>query len=200
APIVSWAEGMGIAVDSLWPMLGHGIVATQWLIALGYMLAPGYDRTGKWLRALGMLCAVCALGFHVGAEYLQLRIGWFSYYMVWLACVTWLPERVLISCCAPLIYASGIIHRWAHRAGTTERGTLVGLTVAAAALAIGAGNAIDLPGGLVAGSIAATVTIALGTHWILRGRYDHLARWTAATALGSLCMWVSITQSSVRFD
>lgn len=87
---------LGLRGQQLWWTLGHGVVLTQWVIAAGYFLAPlrevRWARFGHFVYPLAMFSALL---FHIGAEQMQLKIGWFSWYMIGAALVVFTPVAVL---------------------------------------------------------------------------------------------------------
>jgi hypothetical protein len=83
-----------------------GVLLLQVAIALAYALAPLRDQA-EWARvgarrtaALRLLCAVGWLfstGFHLATELqASFAIGWFSYYMLWIAAVLFTPSAWLV--------------------------------------------------------------------------------------------------------
>ena len=99
-PFLALAQGVGLSPKSFWWLGGHLVVLAQWIIVAGY-LAVFLDprRSRRWTGWLAYAGLATAIGFHTGAEYLELRVGWFSYYMIILAVVMLGPAgpwRVLI--------------------------------------------------------------------------------------------------------
>ena len=91
------AASFGLAGETFWWFMGHSVVGVQLVCALGYLLAPFRDVTrAKWMAGLGWLALFTALSFHVGAEYMDLKIGWFSWYMIGYALIFFLPGRWLV--------------------------------------------------------------------------------------------------------
>lgn len=86
----------GIQGDDFWWMMGHSVVLVQMICAAGYLLAPFVDVTRSWaLKIFFGIAWLTALSFHFGAEYMDLKIGWFSAYMILYACFFFLPARAL---------------------------------------------------------------------------------------------------------
>ena len=96
-PMAAGLADAGVPPEMLWVIQGMGVFALECLVAVAYVLAVRLDRsTSRSLRAVAWLALVAAVSFHVSAEVvLNLRIGWFSYYMIALACVFFLPASVL---------------------------------------------------------------------------------------------------------
>lgn len=96
-PVRALAATFGIEGDRLWWLIGHSVVVVQMICAAGYLLAPFRDvARSRWTRAFFGLALLTVLAFHLGAEQLDLKIGWFSWYMILYGLVFLLPERVLV--------------------------------------------------------------------------------------------------------
>ena len=132
------------------------------------------------------------LVFHfIGNEIIAtLRIGWFSYYMIVLAAIYFLP--------ASLLWAVGWLVTWPIRSlgalwsrvprAFTERGGFSIGSTAVAGLALSAGL-------LAALTIVGTTLVGL----VGRGHLNAL-KYGLATALATILMWLVITESMVRFE
>lgn len=81
---------------------GHSVVLVQMVCAAGYVLAPLRDALPRktWatrlVRAFLWIALSTALSFHLGAEWLSLKIGWFSAYMCVYALIYMLPEPAVL--------------------------------------------------------------------------------------------------------
>lgn len=139
---------VGIAEDSAFRAAALGIVLLQACVALGFLASTLRDTARG--RGLGVLCSVAltlSLSFHLLTELdSAFAIGWFSYYMAWIAVVLLVPWRWL----QVLLYAPARLSRWLRfetappRALVRQTGTLaLGLAVLTAIEA-------DLPGVLEA--------------------------------------------------
>ncbi len=96
-PIRVLAGIVGIEGETWWWLIGHSVVLVQIVCAAGYLLAPFRDVARSiWLSVFLWIALATALSFHLGAEYMELKIGWFSWYMILYALVFMLPERALI--------------------------------------------------------------------------------------------------------
>jgi hypothetical protein len=83
---------VGIEGPDFWWAMGHGVVLVQMICCAGYLLAPFRDLTqSRLLRAFYWVALGTALSFHAGAEYMDLKIGWFSWYMIGYALLFFLP-------------------------------------------------------------------------------------------------------------
>lgn len=86
----------GVEGEPMWYLMGHSVVLVQIICAVGYLLAPLKDFVRSvWLDAFGFVAFFTALSFHLGAEYMELQIGWFSWYMVGYAAFFFLPASWL---------------------------------------------------------------------------------------------------------
>lgn len=110
APFRSLLGAFGIEGETFWWAMGHSVVVVQMICCAGYLLAPLRDLTqSRWLRAFYGVVLATALGFHLGAEYMNLKIGWFSWYMMGYALVFFLPGSWLTAgarIAVPLVGAS----------------------------------------------------------------------------------------------
>ena len=122
-PLVSALRGAGLPEEAFWGMLGHGAVALELTLAVGYAAAPRLDRgPGRALRALRWAALACALALHGGAELLGLRVGWFSYYMLLFAALYFLPAPWLAALAARVARVPGDRARAALGAAGAVRG------------------------------------------------------------------------------
>lgn len=87
----------GIEGEPLWYLLGHSVVVVQIICAAGYLLSPLRDAIrSRAAEVFFFVALLTALSFHLGAEYMDLKIGWFSWYMVGYAVFFFLPARWLV--------------------------------------------------------------------------------------------------------
>ncbi|MCA9582315.1 MAG: hypothetical protein KC416_11010 [Myxococcales bacterium] len=198
--VLGWVEGFGVESETFLPFLGHSVVLLQWWIAFGYVLAPWQDRLGRPLRVFGWITCLLTLSFHLGAEYLNLKIGWFSYYMVWIALTAWLPVRWLLVLATPLRWMATKVDQWLETAADRDRVALVLQAVAAAGLLLGVGHLVDLPGAFPASVAAALFLAAVGVGCVLRRDFATIARLGGGFALASIVLWGVMAHSDVRFD
>lgn len=90
------AGALGLRGETFWWFMGHSVVLVQMICAAGYLLAPFRDVARSLpLRIFFGVALATALSFHFGAEYMELKIGWFSGYMILYAAVFFLPGRWL---------------------------------------------------------------------------------------------------------
>jgi hypothetical protein len=94
----------GIHGESFWWTMGHSVVAVQIVCASGYLLAAFREvTTSRLMKAFSWVALFTALSFHVGAEYMELKIGWFSWYMMGYALIFFLPAEWLAAVARVLI-------------------------------------------------------------------------------------------------
>jgi len=83
---------LGIEAATGWEMASLGVVLVQVFIGIAYLLAPLKRGKGHHILCAAALFSACS--FHGGAEWMELKIGWFSYYMIALAVFTFTPDAV----------------------------------------------------------------------------------------------------------
>lgn len=81
--IALWTE-LGLSVEAFWLTAGHSTYLVQFFLAGVYLIAPLSTRS-RLLTLVRSVGLIVALSFHIGAEYLELQIEWFSYYMLLIA-------------------------------------------------------------------------------------------------------------------
>lgn len=184
---------------SFWGWLAHGVVVTQIVVALGYLVAPLADRREGVARGIAWVACVAALGFHISAEWLNFQIKWFSYYMVAVALICLGPR-------APVVWLSSGL-AWLRRracapvvewAGQGERPIFVGLP---AALAAGVAVAqVDLPGtGLLAVGVGVGAAVwVFAAMW--RGVPTRGVHGALALVASGICMLGVVSSMQVRWD
>lgn len=197
-----FAESIGLETDTVFHLLGTGMIAVQIVCALGYLTATLRDassgETKRWLAGLGSLALALALSFHVGAEYIGLQIGWFSYYMIALACVALTPAVWLSRLSSEL--TSPFRARGPGPFATTPLLAPV-LGLVAAGAAVYAGVEIDLPGAYEASVAVAVVALALGVGALLREPLrPELGRAAGALGVGMVVCLFAMTQGEGRYD
>jgi len=88
----AFAARHGIDHDRFFSLLATAVIPQELALACCYLVAVHRDRlqsrTADGICTLGFVLAVV---LHVGAEAMGLQIGWFSYYMLALACCFLLP-------------------------------------------------------------------------------------------------------------
>ena len=203
-PMAAGLADAGVPPEMLWVIQGIGVFALECLVAVGYVLAVRLDSTrSRSIRAVVWLALFAAVSFHVSAEVvLNLRIGWFSYYMIALACVFFLPASVLCGLGA-LVYRPG--------ARLATRGQdLVDLYWTAArggyaACRRGSGwnrrrhrSIARSPRGATRRVSAAAALVVASAGMLGLRRRQRVLRYTLATGFAAALMWLAVGQSDVR--
>jgi hypothetical protein len=142
---------------------------------------------------------------HLGAEAMALEIGWFSYYMMVLACAFLLPARWIDTLATVLSWPATLIREQLadllHPAdGAATRRPTFALAGAAALTLVAVGKMLDLPGALAAGILAALATLAIAALASARGGALAVRPALLASAVAAALMWVSIANSEARWD
>ncbi len=150
------------------------------------------------LSLLASLALALALSFHVGAEYIGLQIGWFSYYMIALALVALTPAHWLAALAA-VASAPSRTREPSMLAGMPLLAPILGLTTAG--IAAFAGVEIDLPGSYAAAMAVGLVALALGLGAMFRPDLrDPLGRAAGVLGIAMLSCWFSMTHGTARYD
>lgn len=156
-----------------------------------YFFSP---KNAGWMRIVTSIALVAALSFHIGAEYLGLEIGWFSYYMLALAMIVLLPATWL----SALLFGLTTLVR-GPTTGTRSVPVLLVLTLLAGSALFVLGSEADLPGALGACAIVGVLLALLVVPGLQAPKSIHLqAALATAVAAGLLFGWLHITES--RFD
>ena len=207
--VETWFADFNIDTDLFYQLTSLGVIGLQLFLAIAYLLTVRLDEgRSRWLRVVAWFGLIGAIGFHgVGNELLaHLKIGWFSYYMIALACIYFLP--------APILWSVGGLLTWPVRslvklqakipeAVTKNRVFVVGVSVGGFALAVGAffvGFHLDLPGGEAVGLLVAVGLASASVVSLFLRRQPETMKYFLASALAVGIMWVTITQSMVRSD
>ncbi len=133
------------------------------------------------------------MNFHLGAEYLELQIGWFSYYMLIAACVFLLPTKAV----AVVGRAVALPVHQLMKALTAEgRKNAIPIAAGVAVLVGLAGYTVDMPGALPASIAVGVLLVVL----VAVDRRTEPLPWIAGTALAALGMWAAFVGSDARFD
>ena len=199
------SEGLPIfgvmTADEFWEWMAWGAIAVQVVTCAGYLVACRVDTIERrWLK-LGLLGALVApISFHIGAELgLSLDIGWFSYYMILVALIYFLPATMLRRASEGFVVARRALTGGFDRVASAPLAPFgIGLVAAFVGLFVGA--KVDLPGSHLAGA-AFGASVAAAAAWATRrGRGREARAWSTSAVFGLLLMWVSIANSDARFD
>lgn len=210
APVEAWVGGFGVPPSVFWGSLAMGVFAAEAVVAAGYLLTGRLDDDHRpWLRGVAWLALAAAVGFHVSAEtVLRLRIGWFSYYMIGLACVYFLPSSLLWAVgglvTRPAARSAAVWSTTSRALGSGSRALDIGVTAvgaaAGAAVVVAVGFALDLPGAATVGVVLASGLAGATVLALVLGRQQHAMKYALATAVAAVVMWAAIAQSRVRLD
>ena len=207
------SASMGISEEQFWSWLSASVIPIELFVSAGYLLAVVRDRSeGQGNRWVGLCCSTAALlawTLHVGAEGMDLEIGWFSYYMLVLATVCLLPGAA-VDVIARVVTKPA---RWLSDAAleTGETGTgddasenpaavTLGLAAAVAAVVYMAGDMVDLPGAIGAVSCAGAAMLTVVLAALARQQPLSPRPTIVALAAAGAVMWMSISYSDVRWD
>lgn len=220
--VLTWSQGHaplpqawlrpleGLRSEALLSLQAAIAIPIEFSLAVAYLLAPLRDRWsgrgGAWLRSGLNLALVLALALHVGAELMNLSIGWFSYYMLLLSLCCLGPAaipRALLKPMSGLGRTLGKIVDELRREAAGPRGARLTIALAATVggLHLYVGHALNLPGALAAG-VALTIAASAWTLWRSLRRQQPAD--TIAPNLALLCagllLWGGVAASDVRFD
>ena len=200
----------GIEGDALWPFLGVSTVALQIGCSLGYATAPLRDRIthrpGRIvLEIVAWVALALSLSFHLGAEYMGLEIGWFSWYMILLALATFVPARALGYV---VLFATWPLRQVSQQAELSERAgadSPIGTAILAAitgAILLPAGTLADLPGALpVCVAIGVALMAASVVALVRKEGFAEVRAVALAVLLGAACMLAMLRMGpDVRYD
>ncbi|MFI5306158.1 MAG: hypothetical protein ACHQ53_02330 [Polyangiales bacterium] len=200
----AFAARHGIDHDRFFSLLSTLVIPQELALAGCYLLAVHRDRMRSRLAS-----AICTLGFvlavvlHVGAEAMGLQIGWFSYYMLALACCFLLPLLVVDKLATVFTWPARFLLRatqeW-ESAGPIPRLGSLALAVGCGLLLLLIGRMIDLPGSELACSVAAAVLLGTTLCSLYLTRARDPRRDAVATAIAAAGMWLALATSSVRWD
>ena len=200
AAAVSIMIALGVGVSFSWigalVVMALGITIGMPRVFHRFAFAPlGRPRV---LSIVASLALLLALSFHVGAEYIGLQIGWFSYYMIVLALVALVPAHWLAALAA-------VVTQPVRSADESvfDRVPLMApvLGLVAAGAAAYAGVEIDLPGAYTTSIAVGLVALALGVGAMMRPALrPTLARAAAGLGVGMIVCGISMTRGTERYD
>lgn len=192
--------GLGASEETFWTLGGYSVVVLQWVITgLWLSLLVWGESGGRWVRLGRFFGVLAALAFHLGAEILGLRIGWFSWYMLALTLIAFVPGRWLQSAGVQLRRLVVVVD--ANLSPLTDgraRAPWVALCVCSAACFAALGPELDLPGTRTAALLWAGLVLAAAFWATLRGA--SLRTWAVAAALTVSGLSVTMDASRVRYD
>jgi hypothetical protein len=205
-PFAAYAADLGISQGWFWQIVASSVIALELALAVGYIVAARQDgMRPRRAAVIGGSAWVIAMVLHIGAEVIDLRIGWFSYYMIVLACGCLLPERYLTALVGTVTWPArrwtSAMAGWQRTTGAATRSVVTVLLSLAAASLLGlVGTRLDLPGAKGV-CIVAAVVLGAGALVSSRWRGHVVAQQSAiAAAVAAVVMWAAIVQSTVRYD
>ena len=193
--------GVGVTATLFWSAVAVGVFVAEAIVAAGYLAAPRRDdTTGRAVGALTLAAFALAVSFHVSAEtVLTLKIGWFSYYMIALACVYLLPAGLLRPAGAAMArVATGLDAAWGRAEG--QSGAAAAAVAVAAVILVATGFVVDLPGARVAGILVALVVVAGAVGPRLAGRPARPLPLVAAAAAATAAMGVVFATTATTYE
>lgn len=206
SPVEQMATAIGIPRDWFWAGLATFVIPLELTLAGSYIVATRQDEPGRtWLRRWCFFAWALAVGLHLNNEMMNLVIQWFGYYMLLLATLFLLPERILLTLGTPFIWCeSSVRDQYERLVPLMSNGQAA---VAFGALTAGALVSLLLCGVLtwIAGAGAATLIIASGLVMVVV--YGMIAGWergsikvSLVSLVASWMMIVTVAQCSMRFD
>lgn len=207
APLVGLATQLGISEPRFWSIASTSVIPVELLIAVGYALSARQDNTRlRWLRLYVAFSFVLAVALHLGAEALRLEIGWFSYYMLAMACTFLLPGRAVRALSLAITVPAGAVANMLAEAepGKVPSRAETWLTCAAVSgMLAAAAFLLDLPGAYSACAIAALGLWAYALATSRPGasnRAPHSTHAGLALGVAAVLMWTSVAVTEVRWD
>jgi len=198
APLVKLATQLGISEPTFWSIASTSVIPVELLIGVGYALSVRQDDTQRrWLRWYVAIIFPIAVALHLGAEALRLDIGWFSYYMLALACTFLLPGRAVRVLALAITLPAQTISKLLVESKVPGRAETL-LTCAAVSGALAAAAfLVDLPGAYTACAIAA---IGLWAYALVSHQEPHPTQVGLALGVAAILMWTAIAVTEVRWD
>ena len=196
-----WSDDSS-SFDSFIRVLSPTVGLLQVVIAVGYLAVPLAPRLGL-ARAAARIGGLAAVAFHVGAEWLDLQIGWFSAYMLLLAGSMFLPDALWdVAARKWAALTRACLKRLPTASGDDAAALRFCSALGAAAFVIVVGRYADLPGTNHAALCVAAVLVLFAVLPIVGIRRG--AGWSfdasIAAALAAIGLWSAVTISDVRFD
>ena len=194
------ALDLGLEELTFWTLAGHSVVAVQWLITgLWLSILIWGEGGGRWVRLGRAIGVASAIAFHVGAEVFGLRIGWFSWYMILMTLVAFVPSRPLSLAAAGL----GRLGAFRSLQGLSlptgwERALWLSLSVIGACCLMAVGFGLDLPGVETAAILWFAIALSTIIARALTGQ--GLRSLAFALALTGISLSMSIHEGRARYD
>ena len=186
-----------MGVDRFWWWISIVSMIGQLVIAAAYLLAPQQDRSPKrrWKVVIG-IGFLAALGFHGSVEWvMSLDIGWFSWYMIALALICFLPARLLEAFAG--VFAS--LRQEIFGQGLRLQSPVSLILLWGLALGIGffALSQADIPGA----GVIRWLVLGGGVLWLLFYRkLPRIGKDALLWGVSTLLFWGVLQFSSIRYD
>jgi hypothetical protein len=206
ASLAEFAGTLGISEDAFWSLFATSVIPIELTIAITYFVAVRADSSeSRWPRRIALLGWLLAMLLHLGAEAMELEIGWFSYYMMLFGCAFLLPARSVDSLASLITIPANFIRAQLEDVLVAEpgkpNGTVTLAITAAVALMLGTvGRLLDLPGAMPACLIAAGVLALAALATAVRGEPIEVRPFLLGTGAAAALMWASIAFSQARWD
>jgi hypothetical protein len=202
--LAEYAEQLGMERERFWSLFSSAVIPQEMLLGASYLLAVHQDRLElRWLRVACTLGFALAVVLHVGAEAMGLEIGWFSYYMLLLACCFLLPlavvDRLATVFTWPERWLLRTAREWEQQSPPTGLVSVL-LALGCAGLLALVGRLLDLPGATEACAAAGAVLLAVTLLARVRPRARDPRPYALATIAAAAGMWAAIAASPVRWD
>lgn len=204
AGLAEYAARWGIERERFWSLFATFVIPQEFLVGAAYLFAVHQDRLeSRALRALCLLAFGLALALHVGAEAMQLEIGWFSYYMLLAACCFLLPltvvDRLATTFTWPARWLSRQAQAWQGQ-GAPQVASCMFVALASGGVLVMAGYLIDLPGAVAACALAAIALLGVTLAMLFGPQRSDPRTHAVSLALAAAGMWIAIAVSPVRWD
>ena len=195
------AGHVGIPDATFWAVLAAGVIWLELVLAAGYALAPVLTAVAphRSHRVWSIGVWIVAMVLHAGNELLALNIGWFSYYMILLACIYFLPETVLALVSRTLAWPARRCTLILERDGTGARWPVALIAALVAVLVVLMGQDLDLPGASGAAFIGLAAVLSLCVVGLWRPDQQRRLQQITAVGLAAIALWVAVTASDARF-
>jgi hypothetical protein len=186
--LVRTGARLGLDGNHFWVAMSVSVIVLEVVIALAYVLTPIRERTRGHARiALEVLmwsALALALGFHSSTGYLELKIGWFSRYMIAMALATLLPASWLGGVWLVLSWPARALAADRVERGVGPSPAGIGFVCVLAGVAwFASARFFDLPGATGWATFASLAALVLGGVALARPRaLPHLS--SLALALG----------------
>ena len=199
-PFRTFLTGMGLDDATFWTLSGHSVVAVQLMIAgLWISVLVWGEGGGRWVRIGRFIGVLTAGAFHIGAEIVGLRIGWFSGYMLAMTCVTFCPSGVLEATARGVGRVLSRPLRMVDDLSSGERSTgWIALSTLSAFTLVVVGHELDLPGTETASIAWAGIALATTLWRLQKGRSLRACAFGIALTAASLS--IAIDTGRARYD